>query len=65
MVKSKTSEKTITVKLIQSPVSEIQAVRDTIRGLGLRKLNQVSTLKDTPCVRGMINRVIHKVEVIK
>jgi len=30
----------------------------TVRGLGLRRLNSVSTLEDTPAVRGMINKKI-------
>jgi large subunit ribosomal protein L30 len=29
-----------------------------VRGLGLRRLNSVSTLEDTPAVRGMINKVV-------
>jgi ribosomal protein L30 len=33
--------------------------RATVRGLGLRKLNHVRELKDTPAVRGMINKVEH------
>ncbi len=34
-----------------------QAHRATVRGLGLRKINQTVELVDTPQVRGMINRV--------
>jgi large subunit ribosomal protein L30 len=29
-----------------------------VRGLGLRKLNSVSELQDTPAVRGMINKIV-------
>ena len=36
----------------------------TVRGLGLRKLNSVSELKDSPEVRGMINKVSYLVKVI-
>jgi len=36
---------------------------DTVRALGLRKLNSVVEKEDTPQIRGMINKVSHLVEV--
>jgi large subunit ribosomal protein L30 len=38
--------------------------RATVRGLGLRKLNSVSVLEDTPAVRGMINKISYLVKVL-
>jgi large subunit ribosomal protein L30 len=35
----------------------------TVRGLGLKRINQVSELVDTPAVRGMINKVNYLVRV--
>ncbi|HAS6003604.1 TPA: 50S ribosomal protein L30 [Vibrio cholerae] len=35
----------------------------TLRGLGLRKINHTVELEDTPCVRGMINKVYYMVKV--
>jgi len=35
--------------------------RDTVRGLGLRRLNHCVELEDTPAVRGMINKVAYMV----
>lgn len=35
----------------------------TVRGLGLRKINQTVELADTPAVRGMINKVFYLVRV--
>jgi len=35
-----------------------------VRGLGLRKINSVSELQDTPAVRGMINKVSYLIEVL-
>jgi large subunit ribosomal protein L30 len=55
--------KKIKVKLVKSTNGCKQEHRDTVRGLGLRKLNQVSELADTPEVRGMINRVAYLVRV--
>ena len=38
-------------------------MRETIRGLGLRRLQQVVERPDTPAIRGMIHKVRHLVEV--
>jgi large subunit ribosomal protein L30 len=55
--------KKIRVKLVKSVNGCKQEHRDTVRGLGLRKLNHVSELNDTPEVRGMINRVAYLVRI--
>jgi large subunit ribosomal protein L30 len=57
-------KKTLTVKLVKSVAGTRQAHRDTVRGLGLRKLNSERTLEDTPAVRGMINKVSYLVKVL-
>ncbi|MBR7069858.1 MAG: 50S ribosomal protein L30 [Oxalobacter sp.] len=54
----------ITVKLVRSLIGTQKSHRDTVRGLGLRKLNSVSTLEDTPAVRGMIRKVQYLVQVL-
>lgn len=54
----------ITVKLVRSLIGTRKSHRDTVRGLGLRRLNSVSTLQDTPAVRGMIKKVSYLVQVI-
>lgn len=54
---------TITVKWIRSVIGTTKAQRETIRGLGFKRLRQTLTLPDRPEVRGMINRVIHLLEV--
>jgi len=46
----------------KSAIGRPQRQRDTLRGLGLRKLNQSRILDDTPAIRGMINKVSHLVE---
>jgi large subunit ribosomal protein L30 len=55
--------KKIKVKLVKSTVGCRQGHRDTVRGLGLKKINQTSELNDTPEVRGMINRVNYLVRI--
>jgi large subunit ribosomal protein L30 len=56
--------KTIKVKLVKSPIGCKQSHRDTVRGLGLRRLNSVSELQDTPAVRGMVNKIAYLVLVL-
>ncbi|MEE2773484.1 MAG: 50S ribosomal protein L30 [Pseudomonadota bacterium] len=57
--------KTITLKQIGSPIRRPQSQRATLKGLGLNKMHRAITLKDTPEVRGMVNKVKHLVEVIE
>jgi large subunit ribosomal protein L30 len=57
-------KKTLTVKLVRSVAGTRQSHRDTVRGLGLRKLNSTKVLEDTPSVRGMINKVDYLVQVL-
>jgi large subunit ribosomal protein L30 len=59
-----TEKKTVTVKLVRSPIGTRESHRATVVGLGLRKLNSVSTLEDTPAVRGMINKISYLVQVL-
>jgi len=54
----------IKVQLVRSPIGTKQSHRDTVRGLGLRRLNSVSELQDTPAVRGMINKISYLIKVL-
>ena len=55
--------KTVTVRLLKGLAGCKQGHRDTVRGLGLKRINQVVELTDTPAVRGMINRVNYLVRI--
>ena len=59
-----TAQNTVKVQLVRSPIGCKQSHRDTVRGLGLRKLNSVSELQDTPAVRGMLNKIAYLVKVL-
>jgi len=61
-----TSEQAATVKvqLVRSVIGTKATHRATVRGLGLRKLGSVRELKDSPQVRGMINKVAYLVRVL-
>jgi large subunit ribosomal protein L30 len=52
----------IKVTLKRSVIKSTKKQRDTVLGLGLRKLNHSRVLPDTPEVRGMIDKVGHLVE---
>ncbi|MAS02388.1 MAG: 50S ribosomal protein L30 [Gammaproteobacteria bacterium] len=57
------ADKEITVKLKKSLIGSKDYQRQSVRGLGLSKLGQVVTVKDTPENRGMINKAIHLLEL--
>ena len=57
-------KKTVTVKLVRSPIGTRADHRATVRGLGLRRMNSTAVLEDTPAVRGMINKVSYMVAVL-
>lgn len=50
------------VKLVRSGIGFPKDQRDTIKGLGLRKLQQTRILQDTPSIRGMIKKIPHLVK---
>jgi large subunit ribosomal protein L30 len=58
------ADKTVTIEQIASPSRRTQDQRATLVGLGLNKIRKRSTLKDTPEVRGMINKLPHLVRVV-
>ncbi|HMB39686.1 MAG TPA: 50S ribosomal protein L30 [Wenzhouxiangellaceae bacterium] len=51
------------VTLVRSPNGKIGKHRDTVRGLGLRRMHHSVELQDTPEIRGMINKVNYLVQV--
>ena len=52
-----------TVTWRKSAIGYHRDQKDTIRRLGLRRLNQSVELEDTPAHRGMVNKVQHLVDV--
>ena len=59
------ADKKITVRQTGSPIRRAKDQRATLVGLGLNRLGRVSTLEDTPAVRGMVAKVAHLVEVVE
>lgn len=55
--------KSFKVKLVRSTCSCTDTQIDTVRCLGLRRLNAERVFKDTPAVRGQIRKVQHLLQV--
>lgn len=53
----------IKVTLVKSGIGKNKKIRETLKGLGLNKLNKTVSLKNTPAIRGMINKVSFMVKV--
>ena len=45
------------IELLHSAIGRDQTQKDTLRGLGLRRPHQQRILKDTPAIRGMLNKI--------
>ena len=53
----------IKITLKRSGIGRNKYFTKVLNGLGLRRLQQTVVLKDTPEIRGMINKVSHMVTV--
>jgi large subunit ribosomal protein L30 len=63
MPKSETSNKTLRVTLVRSPIGYTKDQKATAKALGLRRLHQTVEHKDNPAVRGMIRKIVHLVQI--
>ena len=54
---------TVSVTLTKSFHGRLPSHRATVAGLGLKRINHTVELEDTPCVRGMINKVSYLLKV--
>ena len=57
------SEKSIKVTLIKSMYGQLASIRNSARGLGLRRIGHSVVVADTPSNRGMINAASHMLKV--
>lgn len=56
--------KKIKVKLVRSLIGTKGDHRLCVRGLGLRRINHMVEVLDTPANRGMINKVSYLVKIV-
>jgi large subunit ribosomal protein L30 len=59
------SQGTVKIKWVVSFIGSTDDMRETIRGLGLRRMHQVVERENTPSIQGMIHKVRHLVEVME
>lgn len=59
------AKKTIVVKQVASAIRRPEIQTQTLKGLGLNKLNRTRELEDTPAVRGMVNKISHLVQIVE
>jgi len=57
------SQPSLKITLIKSPIGQKQRQKDTVRALGLRKMNQTVLRPDNPQMRGMVFAIKHLVAV--
>lgn len=55
---------TIKVQQVRSKIHAPRTQKATLATLGLKKLNQIVEIEDTPSARGLINAVHHLVKVV-
>lgn len=55
---------TLTLKQVKSGAGRYKSQVQTLKGLGLGKINRVVVVQDTPSIRGMVSAVKHLVQVI-
>lgn len=54
---------TIKITQVKSGLDSTEKIRATLTGLGLTKMNKTVVRKNTPEIRGMLNKVLHLVRV--
>ena len=59
------ADKQLTVTLVKSLHGQLKNISASARGLGLRRMHQTVTVKDTPENRGMIQAAVHLLRVEK
>lgn len=58
-----TSGKNIRVTLVRSAIGYTKDQKATVKALGLRRMHQTVEHKDTPALRGMLNKIIHLIKI--
>jgi large subunit ribosomal protein L30 len=56
-------DNTIKLTLVRSTNGRLQSHKDTVRGLGLRRMHHSVEVSDTPENRGMINKISYMLKV--
>lgn len=62
---SEAKQGTIRIQWVQSSIGSPEKHKLIVRGLGLRKLQQVVVRPDTLSIRGMVAKVPHLVRIVE
>jgi len=63
MPKKTGTGRTLHVTLVRSPIGFPKDQKATARALGLRRMHQTVSHKDTPALRGMLRKIVHLLRV--
>ena len=58
-------KKMMKVTLVRGIHGRLATHKACVMGLGLRRMHQVVEVEDTPCTRGMVNKVSYMVKVVE
>jgi len=59
----KSKPKILRITLVKSPIGYTKRQKDTVRALGLRRINHTVEHDDSPAVRGMVAKISHLLRV--
>ena len=65
MVQARRKSDKLKIKWVRSGTGCPEEQRAVVRGLGLRRLQQVVERLDTPAVRGMVKKIPHLVTIVE
>jgi large subunit ribosomal protein L30 len=51
------------VRQIKSAIGRQEKQKRTLRALGIRRMHQTVVVEDNPCMRGMVKKIEHLLEV--
>jgi large subunit ribosomal protein L30 len=63
MPKKENTGKTLRVTWVRSAIGYTKEQKATVKALGLHRLHQTVEHKDSPALRGMINKIIHLLKI--
>lgn len=57
------TDKSVKVTLIKSVYGQLSSIRNSVKGLGLRRIGHSVVVADTPSNRGMMNAATHMLKI--
>ena len=63
--KEETSGNSITIQYYRSSIGFSKKQKDIVKALGITKLNQTVTRRDTPSMRGIVAKIPHILRIVE